>query len=106
MLEKQLQTALDRRRQRGTLRRLTNYETTSDHVHSNPTPADTPTLKGSKAKRLIDFSSNDYMGLAHSTELKSGLISKLQGSSRFPLGSTGSRLLDGNSSEHEQVSAD
>lgn len=43
-------------------------------------------------QNLIDFSSNDYLGLAHSTKLKEILLDEWQG-----LGSTGSRLLTGNS---------
>lgn len=102
MLNKQLQAALDRRRQKGTLRRLTSHETVSDVVPSSSTPNSSPNASR-PAPTLIDFSSNDYMGLAHSQEMRRSLIGKLESSSRYPLGSTGSRLLDGNSKEHEQV---
>lgn len=108
MLDKQLQAALDKRRDKGTLRRLTCYETVTHAVHSSSSPASSPmslaTTGDRPAERLIDFSSNDYMGLGHANEMRKLLISKLQQSVRFPLGSTGSRLLDGNSYEHEQVS--
>lgn len=43
-------------------------------------------------QNLIDFSSNDYLGLARSTKLKEILLHEWHG-----LGSTGSRLLTGNS---------
>jgi 8-amino-7-oxononanoate synthase len=104
MLNKALQAALDRRRQKGTLRRLTSYETTSDAaLAASSTPTNSPSSSSSTRSALIDFSSNDYMGLGHSQEMRSRLIAKMQDSARFPLGSTGSRLLDGNSSEHEQL---
>jgi 8-amino-7-oxononanoate synthase len=102
MLNKQLQAALDRRRQKGTLRRLTSYETVSDVAHTASTPQSTPS-SSSTGSTLVDFSSNDYMGLGHSPEMRTLLIEKMQESMRYPLGSTGSRLLDGNSSEHEQL---
>jgi len=43
----------------------------------------------------IDFNSNDYLGLASSQGLKEQVNKSLE--SEFPLGSTGSRLLSGNS---------
>ncbi len=43
---------------------------------------------------LIDFTSNDYLGLARNTELHQSILRKLQ---NMPNGSTGSRLLSGNS---------
>ncbi len=43
----------------------------------------------------IDFSSNDYLGLSNSTELKSKIFRSYI--KEFPVGSTGSRLLSGNS---------
>lgn len=45
---------------------------------------------------LIDFSSNDYLGLAKSNELKQFILDTYQQSSHFN-GSTGSRLITGNS---------
>ena len=44
---------------------------------------------------LIDFSSNDYLGLARSTELKTSIL-EVSRESDFKNGSTGSRLLTGN----------
>jgi len=51
---------------------------------------------------LIDFCSNDYLGLAKNDELKKNIIAKY---SQLPLnsGSTGSRLLTGNYIEIEQL---
>lgn len=46
--------------------------------------------------RLIDFSSNDYLGLAHSAKLKQQIISSYN-SYTTKNGSTGSRLLTGSS---------
>ena len=51
---------------------------------------------------LIDFSSNDYLGLAQSTELKELILSNYAQES-FKNGSTGSRLLTGNAMLTERV---
>lgn len=56
-------------------------------------------------KNLVDFSSSDYLGLAHSTKLKELLLEEWQ-SGKSPLdglGSTGSRLLSGNSRYAEEL---
>ncbi|KAI9260855.1 pyridoxal phosphate-dependent transferase [Helicostylum pulchrum] len=73
-LESQLESTLTKRRQNSKLRRL---------VVNSPSH--------------IDFSSNDFLGLARSTRFRSNYLSEL---TQLPniLGSTGSRLLDGNSS--------
>lgn len=47
----------------------------------------------------LDFSSNDYLGLAQSAHIRQALIDLLQ--EGIPLGSTGSRLLSGNQPAHE-----
>jgi 8-amino-7-oxononanoate synthase len=51
---------------------------------------------------LIDFYSNDYLGLARSKELHNNILNKI---SKFPIqnGSTGSRLLSGNSEYAEHL---
>lgn len=87
-LLKQMQASLDRRQQRGTLRKLVNYEPT--------------TLSAFSA--LTDFSSNDYLSIATSEELKGHFMRRAR-EGRVG-GSTGSRLLDGNNGtgEMEQVS--
>ncbi len=48
-------------------------------------------------ENLIDFSSNDYLGLARSPHLAQAVFEKLQNEGFSLLGSTGSRLLTGNS---------
>jgi 8-amino-7-oxononanoate synthase len=53
----------------------------------------------------IDFSSNDFLSLSSSTHLKSLYIDELQ-NTNLPLGSGGSRLLDGNSTYAEELERD
>ncbi len=50
---------------------------------------------------VIDFSSNDYLGLSQCTLIKQKLVAALN--SECPLGATGSRLLSGHSKWHERV---
>eukprot|EP01134_Creolimax_fragrantissima_P005963 CFRG5963T1 len=52
---------------------------------------------------LVDFSSNDYLGLGKSTDLCALVGKYLTTHSEHGLGSTGSRLLSGNSSECEAL---
>ncbi len=77
-LERALQIRLDSRTRNGSLRTLST--TTS----------------------RVDFSSNDYLGLARSETLKAALIDSFN-QTRCGLGSTGSRLLTGNSSLTEHL---
>lgn len=51
----------------------------------------------------IDFSSNDFLSLSTSKELRQAYLKELHDAGEFPLGSGGSRLLDGNSSYAEQL---
>ena len=53
----------------------------------------------------VDFSSNDFLSLATSPKLKDAYLTELQ-SRPFHLGSTGSRLLDGNSEYAEKLERD
>ena len=56
-------------------------------------------------QNLIDFASNDYLGLARSKQLKQKVISEwltMQGPLNG-LGSTGSRLLTGNSTYVQEL---
>jgi 8-amino-7-oxononanoate synthase len=56
------------------------------------------------ATHLVDFCSNDYLGLARSEELHKDIYHALNASSASQRnGSTGSRLLSGNSTEAEQL---
>ncbi len=52
-------------------------------------------------ENLLDFSSNDYLGLSRNETIRRGLIEALQ--SDCALGSTGSRLISGHTSTHERV---
>jgi 8-amino-7-oxononanoate synthase len=49
----------------------------------------------------LDFASNDYLGLAHSAELRAAASEAL--SRQVPIGAGGSRLLRGNHPEHEAL---
>lgn len=53
----------------------------------------------------IDFSSNDFLSLSTNNQLKKKYLEELQ-KSRLPLGSGGSRLLDGNSVYAETLEKD
>jgi 8-amino-7-oxononanoate synthase len=81
-LERILQDRLDRRRTNGTLREL--IPPRNDRV---------------------DFSSNDFLSLSQSSQLKALFLEELQ-SSNTPQGSGGSRLLDGNSAYAEKLEQD
>jgi 8-amino-7-oxononanoate synthase len=74
-LEKQLLTKLESRKSNSTFRQLVTAP------------------EGS-----IDFSSNDFLSLSNSSELRTAFLAELaRHKNNFPLGSGGSRLLDGNS---------
>ena len=77
-LERSLQNLLDIRRANSTLRNLT--------------------LNSDK----IDFSSNDFLSLSKSPSLKTTYLDELQRVD-LPIGSGGSRLLDGNSTYAEDL---
>jgi 8-amino-7-oxononanoate synthase len=82
-LERSLALALSRRRQASTLRNLT-----------------LPTANA------IDFSSNDFLSLSNSSTLRDLYLHELAARPEFPLGSGGSRLLDGNSKYAEALEKD
>jgi 8-amino-7-oxononanoate synthase len=52
---------------------------------------------------LIDFCSNDYLGFARSPELKNKIDDEISSNNRVQNGSTGSRLLSGNSNYTEET---
>ncbi|WOS61879.1 8-amino-7-oxononanoate synthase [Sinorhizobium fredii] len=56
------------------------------------------------AKGGLDFTSNDYLGLANSPRLKAAIVSALDRG--VPVGAGGSRLLRGNHPEHEALEAE
>lgn len=79
-LEGALTSALERRSSQATIRRLTI---------NNP--------------NAIDFSSNDFLSLSTSAELRQLYLDELRNGSTSQLGSGGSRLLDGNSDYAERL---
>jgi 8-amino-7-oxononanoate synthase len=81
-LEGRLRDLLEKRRTNGTLRKLTLQQ-----------------------RSQIDFSSNDFLSLATSPQLKTRYLDELQ-KSGLPQGSGGSRLLDGNSTYAEDLERD
>ncbi|KAF2703197.1 PLP-dependent transferase [Pleomassaria siparia CBS 279.74] len=79
-LEQSLRALLDRRRAQSTLRTLTL-----------------------PLAHQVDFSSNDFLSLSTSPLLRSSFLKELTSSSTLPIGSGGSRLLDGNSQYAEEL---
>jgi 8-amino-7-oxononanoate synthase len=63
--------------------------------------ADRGRLRSLRARAGIDFTSNDYLGLAESAELKQAAADAV--ARGVPVGSGGSRLLRGNHPEHEAL---
>ena len=61
-------------------------------------------LRALKARAGIDFTSNDYLGLAESEELNRAAAEAV--ARGVPVGSGGSRLLRGNHPEHEALEAE
>lgn len=52
----------------------------------------------------VDFTSNDYLGLADAPRLKAGIVAALERG--VPVGAGGSRLLRGNHPEHEELESE
>lgn len=63
--------------------------------------ADRGRLRALRGQSGIDFTSNDYLGLAESDELRQATVDAL--ARGVPIGSGGSRLLRGNHPEHEAL---
>jgi 8-amino-7-oxononanoate synthase len=61
-------------------------------------------LRSLDAPAGIDFSSNDYLGLAQSQALADAVVAAIERG--VPIGAGGSRLLRGNHPEHEALEAD
>lgn len=61
-------------------------------------------LRSLRERSGIDFTSNDYLGLAESDELKKAAVDAL--ARGVPVGSGGSRLLRGNHPEHEALESE
>ncbi|MDU3044158.1 MAG: 8-amino-7-oxononanoate synthase, partial [Bradyrhizobium sp.] len=51
----------------------------------------------------LDFSSNDYLGLAQAPRMKRAIAAAMEAGT--PVGAGGSRLLRGNCEEHERLEA-
>ena len=79
-LHRTLQDTLDRRQNNSTRRKLTIAPSAS-----------------------VDFSSNDFLSLSSSPDLRSAFLEELHRTQHVPLGSGGSRLLDGNSPYMEEL---
>ena len=79
-LKDQLESALKLRQQKSLLRSLTTFPSSS-----------------------ADFSSNDFLGLSVNAALHSLFLHHINTFPRPPLGSTGSRLLDGNSTYADEL---
>lgn len=84
MLARQLQHALHEREKQGRCRRLVG-----DDAH-----------EAARLAQLTDFSSNDYVSAARDTRVRRAWLARLES---VPLGSTGSRLLDGDSPLHTRT---
>jgi 8-amino-7-oxononanoate synthase len=61
-------------------------------------------LRSLRARSGIDFTSNDYLGLAESAELRQAALDAI--ARGVPVGSGGSRLLRGNHPEHEALESE
>lgn len=61
-----------------------------------------PQLISIKGRELIDFSSNDYLGLAQDTRLMQAAIEAM---GRWGVGATGSRLMSGDTGLHHELEA-
>ncbi|CEH12195.1 Serine palmitoyltransferase [Ceraceosorus bombacis] len=104
MLHLQLKAALDQRRKKGSLRALTVFPsiTSSDKRKGAKSSARLDGTSNNKAQ-LVDFSSNDYLSLASCEEVRSNFLARVHkavSTGDGVMGSTGSRLLDGNSMAH------
>jgi len=66
--------------------------------------ADAGRMRSLSPRSGVDFSSNDYLGLANSPRLREAVLDALL--SGVAIGSGGSRLLRGNDPEHERLEAE
>jgi len=79
-------------------KKLARYETMLDQLAQKGRRRSLAQLNGS------DFTSNDYLGLAGSARLNTGVISAIERG--VPIGAGGSRLLRGNHPEHEALESE
>ncbi|HET7887716.1 MAG TPA: 8-amino-7-oxononanoate synthase [Bradyrhizobium sp.] len=61
-------------------------------------------LRSLKPRAGIDFSSNDYLGLANNPRMRRAISAAVEAGT--PIGAGGSRLLRGNCAEHERLEAE
>ena len=61
-------------------------------------------LRSLKPRAGIDFSSNDYLGLANCPRMRKAVLAAVEAGT--PIGAGGSRLLRGNCAEHESLEAE
>lgn len=61
-------------------------------------------LRSLKPRAGIDFSSNDYLGLASNPRMRKAIAAAIEAGT--PIGAGGSRLLRGNCAEHESLEAE
>ena len=85
-MEDRMSRVLEERQKKGTLRRL---------LHSNEDDDDTQQQHANR--ETIDFSSNDYLGIARDAKQQSLVADATGQLNRMSLGATGSRLLSGDS---------
>lgn len=75
-----------------------------DHERALRALASRDRLRALQPRRGADFSSNDYLGLGASQDLRTAISQAL--ARGVPVGAGGSRLLRGNDPEHEALEAD
>lgn len=96
-LDKRLGNLLEGRKKKNQYRQLKEYSNSSpdliDFVSS---------LSPISSEMLILYSSNDYLSLTSSKELRQNFVDRLESSPQI-LGSTGSRLLSGGTSAHSSL---
>jgi 8-amino-7-oxononanoate synthase len=97
-----IRPALQRRQHFGSLRKLTPYESHGNTDTDKTGPSSSGTVSTTTTSTtFIDFSSNDYLGLAHSIQqqqkVHDAYYQQLPYHQKCFLGSTGSRLLTGDS---------
>ena len=76
---------------------LASYQASLDEL------ADASRLRSLAPRQGLDFTSNDYLGLASSPRLAGAVTAAIAGGT--PVGAGGSRLLRGNAPEHEALEA-
>ncbi|UPK20540.1 8-amino-7-oxononanoate synthase [Bradyrhizobium sp. 131] len=77
---------------------------TANYTASLSALKDDHRLRGLKPRAGIDFTSNDYLGLANAPRMKKAVLAALEAGTS--IGAGGSRLLRGNCEEHERLEAE